>query len=300
MRTIATRSRQSLAAAALSLSLGAAPALAIDVDPGDYQSAPPGTNVLLLYNQVAVRDSAHLEGAGELEEDTGLTSWVGILRYVYFTEIFGITINPQILVPFGTLQGGELAGVRLNDTTGFGDPILASIFWLVERPEQKTWFGITPYVFVPVGSYDDGDALNLGEDRWRYTLQAGLVQGFGDRFLLDLVADVTWYQEADRRQVNGTTLTLSQEETWQFQAWLRYQTKPTAHVAFLYSWITGGEQELGGVVNGFATEVHKVGLQYAEFLTPTLQLLGTVGTDLDVEGGFQEDFRLNLRLTKIF
>ncbi len=108
--------------------------LAIDVDPRDY---------------------------------TALPASIGIYRFVHFTKFMGLTIDPQVLVPFGKLEAFDIS------SSGTGDAIFATTFWLHENPEKGEYFGITPFVIAPTGSYDSGQPINIGTNRWSYVLGEG-------------------------------------------------------------------------------------------------------------------------------
>jgi|GEM_PF-5468218 len=55
------------------------------------------------------------------------------------------------------------------------DPLLGVVFWAINRPAEKRYFAITPHLSVPVGNYDKNKALNLGENRWKFGLNSGVI-----------------------------------------------------------------------------------------------------------------------------
>lgn len=67
-----------------------------------------------------------------------------------------------------------------------------------------------------------------------------------------------------------------------------------------YSKYWGGRQRIDGIENGQATKADQVRLEVSKFLTPSFQVQGLVQKDIDVQGGFKEDFRTTLRLLKLF
>lgn len=276
----------------------ASSAHAIDIDAGDYVPAPDGTNLALAYYQFATRDEFQLEGEAAVEAGTRLDSHVGIARFIHYTDVAGYRFAPQILIPGGKYANSRIAGADLNEPSGFADPILANIIWLVNQPDRQRYLGVTPFLWIPIGSYKEGKALNLGENRWKGALQIGYVEALGAGFTLDLIADATWYGDND--DAGNGDQKLSQDESWQFQGWLRYALTPASHLALGYSKITGGEQSLDGVLTGQKTDQDQLRLTYANFVTPTLQLLGTAATDIQSEGGFREKLRLTARILAIF
>ena len=190
----------------------------------------------------------------------------------------------------------SLAG--LGEESGVGDLILATTLWLVNKPESRTYFGITPFLQLPTGDYDRNRALNLGENRWRLTLQGGYIMPLADKLLLDVIGDVTFYGKNDDYGPGSDKLT--QKAQYQLQTHLRYNLTPTWDIRLGLSHVTGGETEINDVAQNNRQRTTKFTVGSAYFITPTLQLLANYGRDVAVENGFREENRLNLRLLTLF
>lgn len=80
---------------------------AVDLDAGDYDYAPSGTNLAILYYQHASRDSLY-SGSNKISDNVALTSDISITRYVHYLDMAGLHIAPQILIPFGRLDAGKI------------------------------------------------------------------------------------------------------------------------------------------------------------------------------------------------
>lgn len=281
----------------VSLTMAAGAARAIDIDAGDYTALPEGTNVGLVYMQHAERNSLHVNGQ-QVPGNNGLDSDIGILRLIHFTKIGGYTVDPQLLLPFGRLKGTGNMSTALGQGSGTGDLILAATVWTINEPENKRYLGITPFLYVPTGTYDAAEVLNLGENRWKYALQVGYIQGVGDKWTFDLAADVTAYGTNDHANPAGQSLT--QSPSYQFQAFMRYALSPTWDLRAGLSSTRTGETKLDGISQGNAATINKVSLGTAVFAGPKTQLLATWGRDLSVDNGFKEASRINLRLLQVF
>ncbi|MFG1294799.1 MULTISPECIES: transporter [Xanthobacter] len=278
--------------------LAAGAADAADVNSSDYLPAPAGTNLLVFYSQYATRNEYTTASGKTFSNDTGLDSYVDILRYVHYFDVAGFTVAPQVLIPAGTLYNGRVAGAGLDSAAGVGDPILAATVWVVNNKATQTYVGIMPYLFLPLGQYSAGEALNLGENRWKLDLQAGWYQGLTNGLALQLTGDVTWY--GDNTKAGNGNQTLSQDPTYQFQAWLSYAFAPTWSAAVGYSQFWGGTEYLAGVPTDNETERSQVRLELSKFITPTFQVLGLVQRDVSTSGGFPEAFRGTVRLLQVF
>lgn len=269
------------------------PARALDLDAGDYVPAPAGTTLGLLYLQGAERD--HLYQQGErIPDSPGLDSEIGILRLVHYTDLAGYRVAPQVLVPFGRLDGRN----GLEDTEGLADPILAMPLWLVNDPDNRRHFGITPYLFLPLGKYDSDDPLNLGENRWKFNLQAGYVTGLTEKLSLDLSADAMFYGR--NRHYGSGRWTHRQKPSYQYQGFLRYQLSPTLDLRAGLSWLDGGENQVDRQWLDDRQENGKWSLGFSWFFLPQTQVAATYGRDFEVENGFREDDRVNIRLLQVF
>lgn len=277
--------------------LFAAQANAIDVDAGDYEALPPGASVGLLYTQFAQRNTLFAQNT-KVAGDNGLDTSIGILRYVKFIELGGFTVDPQILLPFGQIKGTGDLGPALGSASGFGDPILAATVWVQNNPEDRVYTGITPYLFVPIGSYDQNDALNLGENRWRGSLQVAHVRRLTENITMDLVGDFTIFGDND--DLGPTGQTLSQDVLWQAQAWFRYHLSPTSDLRFLASHTFGGETQIDGIDQNNRAGQTKYGIGGSFFVGDKTQILLMFGADTDVKNGFEEDSRFNLRFLRVF
>lgn len=276
--------------------LATTPALAIDIDAGDYAALPAGTNLGLVYYQYAQRNALYSRDK-RVPVDAGLDSQVGILRGVHYLRIGGYTVDPQFLLPFGQLKASNGTSA-LGEASGVGDLILAATVWLVNQPEANTYFGITPFLTLPSGQFDRNKALNLGEKRSKLTLQAGYITGLSPSLTLDLAADVTLYGRNNDFGPGGQTL--KQDPSYQAQLHLRYHVNPALDLRAGISKTVTGESTVNGLERDDRGSTTKLYVGAAYFLRPSTQLLASLGRDVSVREGFEENRRLNLRLLQVF
>lgn len=287
-----------LRAAALAAAFGASgPAAAIDLLPFDYVPAPPGTTALLGYYIYGERDRLDLDGAGRVP-GSGLDTHILAARLTHWNEIAGVPVAAQLILPWGDFRNGRIGGAALNEPTGFFDPTLTLAFWPLSQPEKKRWIAVANYLTFPLGEFEKGAALNTADNRWRNDLQVGFIQGLPGGFTLDLAADLIVYGDNDDAGTGAQTL--SQKPSFEAYAWLAYDLAPGAWAALGWAGAFGGRQELDGVSNGFRTEFQQVRIAAGAFLAPDLQVVGSVGHDYHVEGGFGQDLVVQLRILRIF
>ncbi|QXF14319.1 transporter [Sphingopyxis terrae] len=289
-----------MGAAPITMLCAAQPAAAVDVDPGDYVALPPGTNLALVYEQFINRDELNTPG-GTLKEDTNLNSAVTLLRYVHYMKIGPFTVDPQVIVPIGSLFDARAGGQRLGRSTGLGDITPFATIWLVNKPDPAhgTYLGVSPILTVPTGTYDHNKAINFGGNRFVYNAQVGLVKGLSRQFSVDLIGDLIWYGDNDK--FGPAKQTLSQKMSSQFQAWGRYHLPDgKSSLALGYAGYWGGKQNVDGLYNGTRTEHQQVRVAAITMLSKSFQIEGIAARDFQVRDGFREAVRLQLRVAKIF
>jgi len=271
-------------------------ASAVDVDAGDYTALPEGTNLGLLYYQHTERNALYADNH-KVPINAGLDSDIGILRGVHFTKIGDYIVDPQFLLPFGNVRAKDDLQDLGNDS-GTGDLILAATVWLLNEPEKRRYFGITPFLFVPTGSYDKDQAINLGENRWKFALQAGYITGLTEKLTLDLVGDVTFFGDND--DYGSASVTQKQDPLYQGQAFLRYNFTERFDVRAGISKLWGGESNISDLDMDDKPGTSKFTVGTSYFVTPSTQLMVNYGQDIEVDNGFKEDSRINLRILQLF
>lgn len=271
-------------------------ALALDVDAGDYTALPKDTNLGLLYYQHTERNALYADGH-KVPIHAGLDSDVSIARGVHFMQLGDYIVDPQFLLPFGNVRARDDLK-DLGSDSGTGDLILAATVWLVNEPEKRRYFGITPFLFVPTGSYDKHNAINLGENRWKFTLQSGYITPLTDKVTLDLVGDVTFF--GHNNDYGSAGVTQKQDPLYQGQAFLRYNFTERFDIRAGVSKLWGGESQIAGLDmdDKPGTSKYTVGTSY--FVTPSTQLMANYGQDMSVDNGFKEERRINLRILQLF
>lgn len=271
-------------------------AWAIDVDIADFIPAPDNTTIGLLYYQHAERNKIYSSGQ-RTNTQVKLDSDVGIARLVHYTHLGEYAFAPQVLVPFGSIKAGkDIEGLGTAD--GIGDVILAAPLWLINNPQSRQYFAIAPYLYLPIGQYDHNQTLNMGENRWKFNLQGGYVQGLSDRWFINLTADVMFFGKNDEYGISA--IEMKQKPLFQGQADIQYQISPKTNIFTGFSKTWGGETRVEGVNNNDESEQFKIKIGSSHFITPKTQVLMSLGKDIHVENGFKENARINLRLLHVF
>lgn len=294
-----TSLRKTLGAACAALVLVSCMARAAEIttDAGDYAALPAGVDLGIVYAQHTERDAFYV-GGDKLPGRFRLETDIGLLRWVHYTKIGDFVIDPQVILPFGTVRLKTPFG-PLGKTTasGVGDPLIGATLWLLNRSEAQQWFGVTAAVSVPVGNYDDDKGpVNIGENRWKGIFHAGYVTALPGNLMLDLIGEYAVYGDND----DFLGMKRKQDPSYGIQTHLRYLFSPTTHVALSYYHDFGGKTRVGGVSQNDRMDNNRWLAGFATFVAPTVQLQAQYGRAISVENGPRESSRFNLRVVKVF
>lgn len=294
---------RTVVAAATLLLGGVQAAHAIDIDAGDWAPAPAGTTAGLLYLQAAQRNSLYA-GGQRVPGSNGLDSQIGLLRAAHYFDIFGMRANVNVVLPFGHLEGKDGASF-LGSASGVGDLLLVAALWTHVDPQAGTYGGVLNYLSLPTGKYDRQSALNLGEHRWKWTIQPGFQFQLNRQWGADLTADVTIYGRNNDFGTGPSAVVMKQKASAELQGFLRYAVSPTTTLNAGLAYVRTGATEVAGIDQNDAGHVAKFQVGGSMFVGPKTQVILAVGRDLKVDGDpgalqFKENARLNFRLLQIF
>ncbi|MBS4098442.1 MAG: transporter [Sulfuricella sp.] len=276
--------------------LSAGVAHAIDTEPGNYTALPPGSNALGLYYQHVARDEQYANGK-RVGGNLSLNSDIVQVRYAHYTQLGGYTVAPGFIQSCGHTEGGGTAAA-LRRAGGCWDTVLGGTLWTINDPRQGRYLGFSPYVIAPSGDYDRNKALNLGENRWRYGMNAGFITPLFLRFHLDVVGDIV--ASGKNTDYGPAGATLEQGTVYNAQFHLRYQFDQSTRISasYLHDW--GGETAVNGVARHDRKNQGRYRIGAAKFLDPNNLVQLEYGADTHVENGFREKGRTILRYVRIF
>lgn len=283
-----------LGAAAVALAMAVAPAHAIDVGPADYTILPGGTTLGMLYWQRLSSDKLTVNGnqipGSKFDAD------IAILRSLNYFTLGDMPAAFHVVAPFASIGTANIGTIKQNTSEGVGDTTLGLTLWPVQpdNPDTGTTLGFSLFVTLPTGAYDPA-RIGIGGGTFTITPQVGLIQGLGGGFYFDGVLDVALQQDHEE---NGQTY--ERAPAWQLQAMLRKQWGPTTSLAIGFSGQRGGAQKVNGVETGLKVHRDQARIYGTHFLTPTTQIQAMYGKDFNVEGGFEYDSVLQLRLVQVF
>lgn len=284
-----------IASALLASAIFTSPAHAIHVDATDLNVAPPDTNVVLLYYQHGENKDLYSDGKRE-PIDPKLTTDIGILRAVHYMRIGGLIYAPQAVMPFGSIRAGRDISA-LGSASGAGDLTLLFPVWFNE-PGATNEFAIAPYVIVPTGQYDKNSALNLGSNRWAFDLQAGYARKVTKSIKFSLIGDVQL--NGNNNDYGPSSQTLKQDPLYNLQGFLIYEFSPGTDVRFGLQHVSGGTTYVDGTSQNNRQSTSSIEFGGAYAITHTNHILLTLGRDMSVRDGFEQQSHVEVRFAHMF
>lgn len=269
---------------------------AVDTEPGSYTAPPPGVNSLGLYYHHYVRDQQFVNGVKQ-QNHPELVYDVTQVKYSHAMQLGDYTVAPGFILTCGrTEAGGDIA--KLGSANGCADLLLGGVFWAINAPERKNYFGISPYVYAPTGAYDKNQGLNAGENRWKYGVNAGYITPLSERFTLDLVGDILW--SGRNNDYGAKSATLEQGVVYNLQFHLRYQIDEAMRIfaSYLHDW--GGETSVNGVDRHDRKNQGRYRVGAARYIDRQQLVQFDIGADTHTENGYKEKNRLILRYVLTF
>lgn len=262
----------------------------------DYIPLPDGTFLMASYFKHITANTLFANG-NKVSNDFNLSANVGIFRPVYYTKIGealygdgGFIVDPQALIFFGEqhLDGAAVGNADLSDS-GLMDSIVLATFWFVNSPKDKFWVGFSPYIGVPIGHYNKNRTFNLGNNRWSFRPELGIVKGFGERFFADFIVNSEFYTDNDE-YFNGTThVKKSQDPLFGVETHFSCDITKQWYVSLDYFFNRGGETKIAGVKQNDEQSNHGLGLSMFWMVGSNNQLMIEYRNDFSVKSGAGTD-----------
>ncbi len=224
--------------------------------------------------------------------------------YARTFSLFGRSAMAAIILPMGRISGeASLAGQTFSQpANGFGDPMFELDINVLGPPAQKNLVDALRYepgfsldlivdLALPVGEYDAGQPLNLGQNRWYGRIGAPIVWQLGPwvpgrRTTLEFLPAV-WIFGANDDYVGQT---LETDPMYQIDAHLTRDFTERLWGSLDGAWYTGAQASVDGV-EGEKLDNLAFGLTLGYQIDDNLGL--TVGYKSTVGDGAPDDLRMD-------
>jgi len=269
-----------------------------DVLPADYFPLATGTTTLAIY--AYDRQSEGPYGMGEKRLDGQMDTQIMALRATHFMMLSDVPVSLIVTVPWSqtAVSPARLAGAIGETVHGQGDIRFGATGWLLARRESAEYFAVTGLLFLPTGNYNNRQVLNVGENRYKFTLNAGWIHPLGRSFIFETIPEIAWF--GDNRDYAGGR-TLSQDPAYALTYYLRYRANSSWQFYFGQQINRGGDARINGADQKNAPDNSRAMLG-ASFLTDDKknQWMLRLAKDTAINNGFAVTSELLLRYLKIF
>lgn len=241
--------------AAASLFLLARAAVAEDLEPRSYANTPVGINFLLMgYSDL---DGSVTANPSVPLQDGKIRIKAAVFAFARSLDVWGRSGKFDIVIPRAHLKGSALfAGEpRERDVTGLIDPRFRFSVNLYGAPalslaefadyQQDVIIGASLAITAPLGQYDGGRLVNLGNNRWSYKPELGISKRLGP-VTVEVAAATTFYTDNNDYFGNRTA---SQEPLYQVQGHIIYAFTNGVWVSLDTTYFAGGSTSIDGVGN---------------------------------------------------
>lgn len=188
---------------------------------------------------------------------------------------------------------------------------------VIVDPKNERTLGVSNYLFFPVGKYDSAKAVNIATpDQTVVVPQIMYEEGLGKfspalkNFWIDAFGGAAFHSDGDNPVTAGGVGfdRTEQHNSYDINVYLRYKWNPLTFVAIGIERSWGGEQiAKGGVLGALVGDLSlgkdeyvKGHLQFGFPLSETFQIAADLTHDFHREGGFEEDFTAEIRMSTFF
>ena len=153
------------------------------LEPRLYSNAPKGIN-FFLSGYTYSRGGLSTDPALQLT-DANLDLHMPFAAYARSGAVFGKSAKFDVVVPYGFLSGSAVQGGTPleREVDGFADPQFRGSINLIGAPaltlkefgdyRQNFILGTSLQVSAPMGQYDSGKVVNIGQNRWSFKPELG-------------------------------------------------------------------------------------------------------------------------------
>ncbi len=285
---------------------------------------PSGTFLAIQYlgwrdsdTYVTSKNNIFAKEIGGKNIDGDLTLFTSITRFSYFTRLFDHPLVFEAALTFGNFEEVRVGPEHLTSADGMFDPVLFVSYGLINAPKEERFLALTNYFYLPGGrSYQKFKGANVSTpDQFTWVPQIAYAEGLGKfgfkNFWIDVIANASFHTDGDSPLAVAPGVqfdNLSQDNSYDIKAFLRYEFGQATHVAVGLEKSWGGDQIASGGALGTALGPTSLGKD--DFLKGHLQFSFPIMADFHVatdfthdferEGGFKEDFTGEVRFTKFF
>lgn len=292
------RWRRLLCGAGACIAFGMTHAAVNDILPGDYFPLAQGTSTLALYLYDREGHGPYVNGSMPLRGR--LDTQIVALRLSHFFDLGGMPLSLVAVLPWASAETSPapLAAALGRRASGMGDIRLGATRWLLADRARGDYLAVSALVSLPTGEYEDRQAVSIGENRSKFTLNFGWIKTLSPLYVVELIPEVAWYGTNDD-YLGGNRL--EQKPSVALTGHLRYRATPHWQFHVGGQWNAGGETRVNGVDRNDAPETTRLmlGTTYVSDDRKNQWIL-RFANDVKTNNGFETRQEILLRYLRLF
>ena len=258
------------------------------VPPRFYWKTLQGTNAIPLIAMSTSGNTNPLDPSHNFDASASISADIAIAGFAKIMPFASKAGMLAVLVPMGRIQGDVLAAGSLvrESSSGYGDPMIEFNMNLIGPPPIMNLPDMLRYepgfsldlivdVAVPIGNYDNSQALNLGQNRWYGRIGTPIVWQLGPwiaerRTTLEIFPSIWIFGDND--DLVGQNL--SSDPTFELEAHLTRNFTSRLWGSFDATYISSGDSTIAGNITA-GSDMTTAGFTLGYQLNDSMQL--TVG-----------------------
>lgn len=270
-----------------------------EVVPTDYITPEINSTNITLYGYHKTMDGPYSKQQ-KLTADSVKTN-IFALRIGRTAMIGGYAVSPTLVAQYASSRayGRFLPRAIGEKADGFGDIKLGVTTWLKSDKIDKEYFAITPIITFPTGQYDKKQILNIGENRYRFTINAGYIKRVANtengELFVELSPEIAFYGDSKDKLERE----LKQKPTFALTEYIRFKPREYYSIFFGAQQNYGGETLLNKTPQNDAPDNQKLMIGGAARLFGS-QVMLRYDRDVSIKNGFRASDGVLLRIQKAF
>ncbi|MFZ3053820.1 MAG: transporter [Sulfuricurvum sp.] len=264
-----------------------------EVIPGDYEAPAVGINLATLYLAEKKMAGPYVDGH-KLTNET-VTSLITAVKLTTTVDLGGYTVCPMMALPYSVTKsnGDTISAMLGHESVGFSDFVVGATGWLINDKAKNQYLAATLLLFAPTGEYNPQQLLNVGENRYKSTLNIGYIQKLSDDFILELSPELAVYGDNS----NSFGRKIEQNPSYAFTTNVRYNQTPQLTFFSGFQQNYGGETIVDAVAQNDTSRMQKATLGGYYYTLAGTQIFLRYAKEFQTQSGMRtsDDFLLRFQ-----
>lgn len=231
----------------------------IDSIPTDYIAIKPGMSVMSI--NYLNRNSIGPYNNYDKSTNDSISQNTTYLRFNYGSQIGNYITSYGIAIPYSNIQtnGETLSSFIGKESVGLNDITFSSTLWLISNRKTKKYLGISLILVTPTGEYDNKQLLNIGENRYKYILNAGYISPVTENITFEFSPEIVFYGDN-----NSSVKNVEQKPSYAINTNLRYKINKSYETFTGYQYSHNSETTVNDIEqkNNFSSNKYSLGMLY--------------------------------------